>query len=66
MFKFFNSDDLMVLETPDFDEVQYNETTKVQLQKHKDDFTKAYATEHRVPEDLMSHLLFDNKPTEES
>ena len=59
MFKFFNSDDMMVLETPDFDEVAYNEMTKVQLQKHIEDFTKAYATEHRVQEDLMSHLLFD-------
>ena len=41
MFKFFNSDDTLVLETPDFDEVQYIEMTKVQMVKHEESFKRA-------------------------
>ena len=41
MFKFFNSDDMMVLDTPAFDEVQYNEMTKVQMVKHEESFKRA-------------------------
>ena len=66
MFKYFNSDDMMVLETPDFDEVLYNEMTKVQLKKHIDAFKKANESLHAVPQDLVSHLLFDRERTEQS
>ena len=48
MFKYFNSDDMMVLETPDFDEVLYNEMTKVQLKKHIDAFKRANESQHAV------------------
>ena len=59
MFKYFNSDDMMVLETPDFDEVLYTEMTKTQLTKHQEMFEQSYK-EHNVPKTLNSHLLFDN------
>ena len=59
MFKYFNSDDMMVLETPDFDEVLYTEMTKTQLKKHQEMFEQSYR-EHNVPKTLTSHLLFDN------
>ena len=59
MFKYFNSDDMMVLETPDFDEVLYTEMTKTQLRKHQEMFEQSYR-EHNVPKTLTSHLLFDN------
>ena len=65
MFKFFNSDNMMVLETPDFDEVEYNAITKVQMDKHNESFKKANSL-HNVPPDLISHLLFESEKTTES
>ena len=35
MFKFFNSDEMMAVATPDFDELQYTEITRVQLNEFK-------------------------------
>ena len=34
MFKFFNSDEMMAMATPDFDEVKYLEVTRVQLNEY--------------------------------
>ena len=35
MFKFFNSDEMMAVATPEFDEIKYTEITRVQLNEFK-------------------------------
>ena len=42
MFKFFNSDEMMAVATPDFDEVKYTEITRVQLKEYIDKVNTEY------------------------
>ena len=42
MFKFFNSDEMMAVATPDFDEVKYTEITRVQLKEYIDKVNVEY------------------------
>ena len=42
MFQFFNSDEMMTVATPEFDEVKYIEITKVQLNDFREKLTEGY------------------------